>query len=190
MLSSNACSRVVRSDELDTASGTFGQRRLQFVSMKSLPEGWHVTKHATEKIVERGVRPDEVVDAIEHRQLRTPDEKGRPGCEVWWRDEVGVVVNPKEKRIITVLLTGGSKDDWHKIAEVRHRRRTALAEAMKTIASAPPRVSITKPARRRTALPAGIHPGIYKLALKQAGGDPDRLRILGPTRVEVLPVAS
>lgn len=156
--------------------------------MKSLPEGWRVTQHAAEKIVERGIRPDEVVDALTQREVATPGKT--PGTEVWWRGEIGVAVNPDQRKIITVLLSGAVKDDWRETADVRHRRRTTLAAAMKAIASAPPRVDIPKPARRRTAPPTGIHPGIYKLALKQAGGDPDRLRILGPARVEVLPVAS
>lgn len=170
--------------------------------MRSLPEGWAATRHAVQRMIDKGVSPDEVLAAVEHPQVRHPDPKGRAGCASWWHGEVGIVVDERQKTIITVLINGAARDDWQAHAQVREqqrqtqqeRRRQTLSTAMKKLAPTPQPERAARPAQRRTAppraIPANVHPGIYKIALKRAHGDTSRIRVLGPTRVEVLPVAS
>jgi hypothetical protein len=169
--------------------------------MRSLPHGWRLSAHAEEQMSERAVAPSELVLCLSHPDRRTPDPKREhPDLSYWWHGSMGALVNERRKEVVTILIDGADKADWEEAARSRRTGHQADAEALMALLRPETRVQDRKPAQRRTARPK-VHAvetvnvldrttkRLYQTALKQAGGDPKRLRVHGPGRIEILPKA-
>jgi hypothetical protein len=193
---------VVRSYELTGAVVSTGLTRLQSVLMRSLPQGWRLSAHAEEQMVERAVAPSELVLCLSRPERVTPDPKGEhPDMAYWWHGSMGALVDTGRKIVVTILIDGADSADWEAAARSRRSSHQADAEALMRLLRPETRVHDRKPVQRRTARPK-VHAvqsvnildrttrRLYDLALKQAGGDAKRIRVHGPGRIEILPEAS
>jgi hypothetical protein len=168
--------------------------------MRSLPHGWRLSRHAEDQMAERAVAPSELVNLLMHPQL----DKATPlkaDCREWWGHGIGAVVNVGTKEVVTILVDGASNQDWQEHARKHARRRHQTdADALMALVRPETRVQDRKPAQRRTAPRAKAvetrnvldrtTKRLYDTALKAAGGDPRRIRVCGPGKIEVLPEAS
>lgn len=97
---------------LDNVVDDDGEVHLDPFSPLPLPEGyeeWSFAKHAIERSGERAVRPEAALWAA--CQPERIHAGNLPGVMCHVRDGVRVVVNPEQKRIITVIdLTAQTKD--------------------------------------------------------------------------------
>jgi len=71
--------------------------------------GWHLSPHAAERIHSRGIRPSQLVAALTSPDLTYPDR----GDQIQTFGRLAVVVNPRSRTILTVLVTGASRWDEH-----------------------------------------------------------------------------
>lgn len=175
-----------------------GDMALQSVSMMSLPHGWRLSRHAEDQMMERAVAPSELVLCLAAPERRTPNPK-TPDTSYWWHGSMGALVNEANKEVVTVLIDGANKRDWEEAARDRRASHKADAEALMALLHPRPRVQDRKPSEGRTArrkpqpvvqtrnVLANTSSRLYRTALKQAGGDPSRLRVRGPGRIEILP---
>jgi hypothetical protein len=174
--------------------------------MRSLPHGWRLSRHAEDQMAERAVAPSELVNLLMHPQFVKPStaptkQAQRGECNEWWGHGVGAVVNEATKEVVTILVDGASNQDWQEHARKHARRRHQTdAEALMALVRPETQVQDRKPAQRRTAPRAKAvetrnvldrtTKRLYDTALKAAGGDPRRIRVCGPGKIEVLPEAS
>jgi len=64
--------------------------------------GWHISRHALQRAIERRVHPEEITAALQDPEIRRAGNT--PGTEYRQAGAVAVVCDPTAHRIITVVL--------------------------------------------------------------------------------------
>lgn len=98
-----------------------GARRLLLCVLMTSLDGWSLSDHARERMLDRAVTASELVRVLEApaRSHGNP-EPGKQHQEYWWRDGVCAVVDPLDKVVVTVHVGGGtSTASWERAARAR-----------------------------------------------------------------------
>jgi hypothetical protein len=75
-------------------------------------DGWEMTQHAIDRALDMAVEGDAIRTVLTDPEGTKPGRVEKyPDAELWWNGRVTLAVNPKQKKVITVLWnTGGHMD--------------------------------------------------------------------------------
>jgi len=161
---------------------------------------WRVSAHARAQCVERGIALAELDRLLADPPTRT--QSRHAGNTEHHRRYVGygilAIVEERSRTVITVGIHGASKADWEDAARARRSdlpeaspdvepRRRRRADPLRTAGNADDPVPTSR-VTRSNALDA-LHPAVranVRAELARRGLDVRHVRILSPTRVEIV----
>jgi hypothetical protein len=150
---------------------------------------------------ERAVLTSEVVQVL-MTGWKVPDWEPHhgEGSELWKHlNGVMLGINEPDKMICTVYLDGARKDAWEHKARTRRSMPQSHTERLLALTKPQRQAKPSQPRRGRPAASKGVQvvnvldgmaPALKELALKAAGGDARRIKIISPGRVEIVDKAS
>ena len=96
-----------------------------YSTWRDVPEslwGWHLTRHARERIVERGFRRQQIERALLRPRTRYPSSGHGAGCWIYKSEPVALAVHEDSRVVITVLLAS-----WGRWSDDDARRANGAA---------------------------------------------------------------